>query len=126
MRPSWRPIWRHVGSKIEFKTTSKLRWILDGILRRLGPILEAKLGPCWPPNREPNGIWPNLKKRTKTKQFSCFLGFQGVREAMKNRIKLMSKKTYPKRSVSGAILVHLGDQVGVQVGGKLAQKTDRR
>ena len=44
--PSWSPSWSHVGSKTDTKTTPKSNRILDRILGRLGPILEAMLGPC--------------------------------------------------------------------------------
>ena len=44
--PSWSPSWSHVGSKTDTKITPKSNRILYRILGRLGPVLEAILGPC--------------------------------------------------------------------------------
>ena len=76
--PCWGEVEARLASKIDIKTASKLSWILDGVLRCLGPILGGKLGPCWPLNRRQKEYGQSAKNLEKPMEFDDFWGSRGA------------------------------------------------
>ena len=102
MAPSWPPNSNKHRLKIDAKIYQKFDASWNRCLQKLGRILEAKMEPCWHPNR--SKIYATCEKRIFETSL-CFLRKKniffegsGVQIGNKNRLKIDQKIEHGKAS----------------------------
>ena len=116
--PTCVPRWSQHGKQIDAS------W--DRILGGFGRILEAKMEPCWHPNR--SNIDATCEKRFFEKSCSpCSGGLifwvRGVQVGSKNRLKINQKRSSTWEGILASIFERFWWILGGKLGSKIKQKS---